>query len=200
MQSIRAENIAQPFPAFSDRPAMDASFLPVELFALHGVLRRALPQGRGKIVEVGTHYGVGVVQYRRMFPEVKIFSINALEKQMESVPPQGELLPAETIGYVAREQGIEYEQVLESSLRYDFSQQRPYHAVIIDGDHRYADLDTFATVPWIQEGGVVVWHDYTSESPIGRRVKKAVDRMDEKNFGGEITCIEGTWLAFAQIN
>ena len=172
--------------------------------------------GRPKVFEIGTYFGLSMVQFSRMIPGAELHSLNILPEQVEGDPLQEEILPLERIGWYAREQRVCYTQHFGDSRTFDYSNlPGPFDVIFIDGRHEreYIDNDTQKTLGLLAPGGVMVWHDYRPEclalnapdaSPddlqrhhqVGVNTAEAINALDLALFDGTLTHVEGTPLVY----
>jgi len=152
-----------------------------------------------RIFEIGTYFGLSLVEFSRMVPGAELHSLNILPEQVEGTPPQGEILPREQIGWYARSKNVPFTQHLGDSRHFDYGLlPRPLDVAFIDGRHEleYIENDTRKLRPLMASGGVLVWHDYSRDNDIGVAASDAIDEIDGRLFAGALTHILGTSLVY----
>lgn len=152
-----------------------------------------------RIFEIGTYFGLSLVEFWRMLPGAELHSLNILPEQVEGQPLQGEILERDRLGWYAREQNVPYTQHLGDSRYFDYAKVPvPVDVVFIDGRHEdeYITNDTNKVLPLIESGGVVAWHDYARHNPVAVATADALDRIDQELFGGGLTNVLGTSLVY----
>lgn len=153
---------------------------------------------RPAIFEIGTFWGLSLVEFSRMVPGIELHS---LDVGPEGIPgsPQQSIESIDKLGWYARARGVSYQQYVGSSLQFDFSRfKNPFDVVFIDGRHdkRHVDNDTQKTLPMLAAGGVMVWHDYKEDDIATIEMVGALKELDRTEFDGNLTHIAGTSLVF----
>lgn len=152
-----------------------------------------------RVFEIGTFWGLSLVEFSRMLPGAELHSLNILPEQVEGQPAQGEILELDRIGWYARSKGVPYTQHLGDSRHFDYARLPiPVDVAFIDGRHEYDYIrnDTDKVLPLIESGGVIAWHDYARHNSVARTAADAIEKIDRDVFSGGLTHISGTSLVY----
>lgn len=198
MKVISRAEIEQPYSTSRYREAVGV--VPrSDLFAIHGILRAAgLHRQGARLLELGTCTGNMIVQFRDMFPDLEIASVNILAEMANCTLMSDELLPMERIGEAAREAGVAYRQVIGDTMSLDFSAWGFFDAVFIDACHALDHVlsDSRKSLECLRARSVLIWHDYGNNRVPD--VTAAVNLLDRELFGGNIVHVLDTTVAFLQ--
>lgn len=139
-------------------------------------LSKEVPSG-GTIVEIGSLFGsTAILMGFATKPSVKIHCVelNVLSKFIDHIKEH------KMEGKIAIWAG--------SSQSVRTRWQTPIDLLYIDGDHTYESVlrDSEMWTPYIEKGGIVVWHDYNNNSLECKNVKKAVDEFLERSSNFEV--------------
>ena len=153
------------------------------------------------ILELGTAYGNTVTNICRQYPDVKIYTVNALVNEQTGFFTTFNLTKEE-IGRVYRVFGFadQVVQIYENTLNMDLSKYlngQIVDIVIIDACHdtQYVINDFLKVKPFIRPGGIVLFHD-TYPSMKSHLIGSYTACMMLRRRGYDIRHIRNTWWGF----
>ncbi|MGF1655769.1 MAG: glycosyltransferase family 10 domain-containing protein [Verrucomicrobiales bacterium] len=203
------ESYERPFPTPTDSGFGSVA----EMESICGLIRSHLRTIKSqledrspRLFEIGTFQGAGLCHFHAIAPELELHSLNILPSDRTGggrlIP--GEIIPEEQIGRLARERGVPFTQHWGNSRRFDWAKlarQGLFDIVFIDGGHESFNVlaDTLNALRILRPGGLIIWHDYKAVDAPGRSVLAALHNLDANEFGGSLTHIEGTWLAYVVV-
>jgi hypothetical protein len=181
--------------------------------ALLWVIRQSAPESL--IIEIGCNLGRTTQEIAKQFPTRHILAVDSTRDAGMCPEQLREGLPTrDTIGKFVRgysrvnvcdKPSVEFLKAYLKTMTSE-SGVPPVGVIFVDGDHSYnaAREDTNLAIDILLASkktgciskGIIIWHDFYPNPPAWVGVERVVNETDKFH---EVTAIENTWIAFAEI-